>query len=322
MSKSVKKCAAATAALSVMSAALLTGCGGDSGGGSGEAGNSSGKKAVRMDKKIHDSLPKKIKDAGRMTVVMNGSSLPYWKSTPGKEGQYTGVGAELMQALGQVMGVKVNHVAIPDISAAVASVSSKRYAFAFAPYGDSVGGENERPGVEFVDVVQEVVPFLVEKGNPKKVNGLDELCGIKLAAQVNGGAYERAVEQAKKCKSKGKPKLDIVGVTGVPNGILAVRSKRADAFFSSGAPLFHAEAQSGGKLEVVGEEAANGFDGLFQGAVLPKDSELTQPVLKGFEKLFADGTYERIMKKAGLEREILDKPGVNLYSKWLAKHEG
>lgn len=318
MNETVKKCAAVTAFLSV--ALLTAACGGepaDDGKGQGPA-----PKQQAMDKRIHASLPKKIRDAGKMTVVMNGSSLPYWKTTPGKKGTYTGAGAELMRAVAEVMGVKVNYVAIPDISAAVASISSERYAFAFAPYGDSVGGPNERPGVEFVDVVQEVVPFLVRNGNPEKVKSLDTLCGIKLAAQVNGGAYERAVDQAEKCESEGKPKLDIVGVTGVPNGILAVRSKRADAFFSSGAPLYHAVAQSKGQMEVVGDDEANGFEGLFQGAVLPKDSKLTDPVLKSFQKLFKNGTYQRIMRNWDLDREIMDKPGVNLYAKWLAENEG
>lgn len=275
---------------------------------------------VSMDSSIHESLPKSIRDAGEMTVVMNGTSLPYWQKTPGKQGEYRGAGAEMMQAVAKVMGVNVKFVAIPDISGAIASISSKRYAFAFAPYGDSVGGPNERPGVEFVDVVQEVVPFLVKAGNPKGVSSLNTLCGIKLAAQVNGGAYEKAVDQAKKCRKQGKD-LQIVGVTGTPNGILAVRSGRADAFFSSGAALFYAAKSSKGQLEVAGADHDNGYAGLFQGAVLPKGSPLTQPLLKSFQKLFDNGTYDKIMKKWGLEREIMDKPAVNAYADWLSKQD-
>lgn len=291
--------------------ASLTACGSD-------ATTSAG--TAEVDKSIHSALPKKIRDAGTMTIVMNGSNLPWWKSTPGREGAYEGAGAELMQAVADTMGVKVKYVAIPDISGAVASIASERYAFAFAPYGDSVGKPDGRPGVEFVDVVNEVVPFLVQKGNPKSVKSLDSVCDIKLAAQVNGGAYERAEEQAAKCKAKGKI-LEIVGVNSVPNGVLAVRSRRADAFFSSGAALYYAEKQSKGKLEVVGADSPNGFEGLFQGAVLPKDSALTEPLLRSFQKLFDDGTYEQIMKKWEMEEEIIDKPGVNLYSQWLAEQD-
>jgi polar amino acid transport system substrate-binding protein len=274
----------------------------------------------KADPAIHDSLPAKIKKKGSMTVVMNGANLPWWEEKPGKTGEYKGAGAELMTAVAEVMGVKVEFVAIPDISGAVAAIASERYAFAFAPYGDSVGKPDARPGVEFVDVVQENVPFLVKKGNPEKVQSLDTVCGIKLAAQVNGGAYELAVAQAKKCKAKGDD-LTIVGVTGPPNGVLAVRSGRADAFFSSGAALYYAAEQSKGQLEIAGENSPNGFEGLFQGAVLPKDSPMTQPLLKSFQKLFASGEYQRIMKKWDLDKEIVDEPGINMYSTWLAERE-
>lgn len=284
------------------------------------AGNPTGG-AVGENTAIHDALPASIRDAGQMTVVMTGTSLPWWEATPGKTGEYTGAGAELMKAVADVMGVKVDFVAIPDISGAIASISSKRYAYAFAPYGDTVGGPKERPGVEFVDVVREVVPFLVKKGNPKGVSSLDQLCGITLAAQVNGSAYRLAQAQADKCKKEGKS-LNVLGVTGSPNGVLAVRSGRADAFFSSGAGLYYAAKTSNGQLEVVGADHANGFEGLFQGAVLPKRSEMTQPLLKSFEVLFQDGTYEQIMKKYGLDREIMDKPAVNAYATWLSTHKG
>jgi polar amino acid transport system substrate-binding protein len=56
------------------------------------------------------------------------------------------------------------------------------------------------------------------------------------------------------------------------------------------------------------------------GALLPKGSDLTQPLLRSFQKLFDDGTYETIMRKWGLDAEIIEKPGINLYATWLAEH--
>ena len=37
---------------------------------------------------------------------------------------------------------------------------------------------------------------------------------------------------------------------------------------------------------------------------------------KAFEKIIQTGDYARIMKKYGLEREMLDKPGINLFAVW------
>jgi polar amino acid transport system substrate-binding protein len=269
-----------------------------------------------MVQEIHDALPQKIQDAGEMTVVISGANPPWWVTEPGKTGEYTGAGAQFMERIGEIMGVEIKIAAVPDISGAFAAIGSERYAFGFFPYADSVGGPRERPGAEFVDVLQEVVPFLVTKGNPENVTSMDELCGVTVAALVNAAPYKVAEAQKLKCEAKGET-LDVLGATNVPNGVLAVRSGRADAFFTGGASLFYAAKESGGELEVVGEDAGNGFDGQFMGALLTKDSPLTQPVLDSFQILFDNGEYEAIMKEWGLDREMIEKPGVNLYAEWL-----
>ena len=269
-----------------------------------------------MVQEIHDALPQKIKDAGKMTVVISGTNPPWWITDPGKVGEYTGAGAEMMDRISEIMGVEIEIAAVPDISGAFAAISSERYAFGFFPYADSVGGPRERPGAEFVDVLQEVVPFLVPKGNPDGITSMDELCGVTVAALVNAAPYKVAEAQKAKCEAKGET-LDVLGATNVPNGILAVRSGRADTFFTGGASLFYAAKESNGELEVVGEDAGNGFEGQFMGALLHKGSALTQPLLDSFQILFDNGEYESIMKEFGLDREMIDKPGVNLYAEWL-----
>ncbi len=268
---------------------------------------------------IHDALPQSIQDAKELTIVISGANPPWWVTDPGKVGGYTGAGAQLMERVSEIMGIDIKVAAVPDISGAFAAISSERYAFGFFPYADSIGGPRERPGAEFVDVVQEVVPFLVLKGNPKKVSSMDKLCGVTVAALVNAATYKAAEAQKIKCEEKGET-LDVLGATSVPNGVLAIRSGRADAFFTGGASLFYAAKESKGELEVVGDEFGNGFEGQFMGALLTKDSALTQPLLASFQILFDSGEYETIMKEWGLDREILDKPGVNLYSEWLKEN--
>lgn len=297
-----------------LAAALLASCGG-----ADAAEEPAGASSKVMDESIHNALPANIRDDGVMKVVISGPNPPWWVTTPGKQGDYEGAGAELMDAVGKIMGVDVEIVAVPDISGAFAAISAKRYAFGFFPYADSVGGPRERPGAEFVDVLQEVVPFLVKSGNPKGVASMDTLCDVTVAALVNAATYKVASAQAEKCRAGGKD-LTVLGVKSVPDGILALKSGRADTFFTGGASLFHAAKTSNGELEVVGEKAGNGFGQQFMGALLPKGSELSQPLLQSFQKLFDDGQYETIMRKWGLDAEIIDKPGVNLYSAWLAKH--
>src|SRR5689334_17332725 len=100
---------ARTAALAV-ALTLAAGCGG------GPAPGTAGARSDRLVPAIHAALPAKIRDAGELQVVISGPNPPWWTTTPGRQGAYTGAGAELMDAVGQVMGVDVRIVSVPDVS--------------------------------------------------------------------------------------------------------------------------------------------------------------------------------------------------------------
>ncbi|MEV3871767.1 transporter substrate-binding domain-containing protein [Streptomyces sp. NPDC049906] len=270
-------------------------------------------KATRaaVDQALHEALPQRVRTAGKLVVVMPGVNPPWWK----KDGsRYTGAAAELTERLGEVLGVRMEYVPVNDLAGAFAAVASGRYDAGFNPYGDTGKATN----VELVDVVREIVPFLVPRGNPKKINTLGDMCGRSVAAlgpAGMGSAYQVLTDQSKTCVKEGKKAVNIVPLKSVPEGVLAVKSRRADAFFASGAPLSFYAAGSDGALELAGKESANGFDNLYQGMILPVKSPLTPTVLAAFQKLFDNGEYERIMKQHGLTDQLIDAPGVDLARK-------
>jgi polar amino acid transport system substrate-binding protein len=73
--------------------------------------------------------------------------------------------------------------------------------------------------------------------------------------------------------------------------------------------------QANGQLELTGTGQKNGFDDLFQGAVVPKGSPLGEVLRDGIKELMDNGTYAAIMKKWGLELNMIDAPGINLAGK-------
>lgn len=261
---------------------------------------------LEMVKELNDRLPADIKAAGKMTSVNNGSFPPY-EIVTGTE--MTGASADLTDALGQVLGIKIDHATVGGLPALLAGVNSNRYQFAFGPVGDFKSREEAN---DFVNWVQEFVVFAVQKGNPKGITSLDTACGQRIAVMA-GGSAERVIQsQSEKCKTDGKEAVAVQSYTDQPASILAVRSKRADAFFSSQAPLTYFVSQANGQLELTGVGEKNGFDSLYQGAVVPKGSPLG-PLLKDAVKVLMDnGTYATIMKKWGLENNMLKEPGINL----------
>ncbi|MCR4268081.1 ABC transporter substrate-binding protein [Nitratireductor sp. ZSWI3] len=262
--------------------------------------------ALEKDEALHARLPEAIRTAGKMISVNNGSFPPY-EIVTGTE--MSGASADLTDALGQVLGVEIEHETVGGLPALLAGVNSGRYQFAFGPVGDFKSREEAN---DFVDWVQEYVVFAVHKGNPKGIASLDTACGNRIAVMA-GGSAERVIKaQNDKCQADGKAAIEVQSYTDQPSSILSVRSRRADAFFSSQAPLTYFVSQANGQLELSGVGQSNGFDSLFQGAVVPKGSPLAETLKDGIQILMDNGTYAAIMKKWGLENNMIKEPGINL----------
>jgi polar amino acid transport system substrate-binding protein len=264
--------------------------------------------SIKLDvnKALHDRLPEDIKSAGKMISVNNGSFPPY-EIVTGTD--MTGASADLTDALGQVLGVKIEHATVGGLPALLAGVNAGRYQFAFGPIGDY---KDREAASDFVDWVQEFVVFATLKGNPKGIGSLDTSCGQRISVMA-GGSAERVIKaQSDKCKADGKEPVEVQSYTDQPASILAVRSKRADAFFSSQAPLTYFVSQANGQLELTGVGQKNGFEDIFQGAVVPKGSPLGPLFVDAIKVLMDNGTYAAIMKKWGLENNMIKQPGLNL----------
>jgi polar amino acid transport system substrate-binding protein len=259
-----------------------------------------------VNEQLRARLPENIRAEGKMISVNNGSFPPY-EIVTGTE--MTGASDDLTEAIGQLLGVKIEHATVGGLPALLTGVNSGRYQFAFGPVGDFKSREEAN---DFVDWVQEFVVFAVQKGNPKAITSLDTACGNRIAVMA-GGSAERVIQvQAEKCKADGKEPIVVQSYTDQPSSILAVRSKRAEAFFSSQAPLTYFVSQANGQLELTGVGQKNGFENLYQGAVVPKGSPLGPLLLDAIKVLMENGTYAAIMKKWGLENNMIKEPGINL----------
>lgn len=266
--------------------------------------------SAQVDQALRAKLPKAVLDSGKMISVNSGSFPPY--EIIGDNHSMTGASAELSDALGALLGIKIEHETVNGLAAILAGIKSGRYQLASGPIGDF---PERQENVDFVDFVQEFVVFAVQSGNPKGIKTLADACGSRIAVMAAGSAEKVIKQQAQACTDGGKPAIEVQSFPDQPASILAVRSKRSDAFFSSQAPLTYFVQQTNGQLELAAVGQPNGFDNLYQGTVVPKGSELTQVVLAGYQKLFENGTYAAIMKKWGLENNMLKAPGVNLAGK-------
>ncbi|TKB80833.1 MAG: ABC transporter substrate-binding protein [Mesorhizobium sp.] len=250
-------------------------------------------------------LPEEIRTAGKITAVNNGSFPPY-EIVTGTE--LSGATRDISDAIGQLLGVEVDHASVAGLPALLSGINAGRYQFAMGPVGDYPDRQKSN---DFIDWVREYVVFAVEKGNPQDITSLDTACGKRIAVMSGGSAEKVIKQQAQKCTEGGKPAVEVQSFTDQPSSILAVRSKRSDAFFSSQAPLTYFVEQAKGQLELSGVGQANGFKDIYQGAVVKKGSPLGGVLLDAFKILMKNGTYAAVMKKWGLEKNMIDAPGIN-----------
>lgn len=266
--------------------------------------------AQAVDEALRARLPEDIRASGELVSVNSGSFPPYEIVIDSHT--LKGASADLAEALGQLLGLRVRHETVSGLSAELAGIKSGRYQLAMGPVGDFPDREG---AVDFVDFVQEFVVFAVHKGNPEAITSLEDTCGKHIAVMAAGSAERVIKAQSDACKAAGKPAVDVQSYTDQPTSILAVRSNRADAFFSSQAPLTFFVQQANGELELSAVGKHNGFNDLYQGSVVGKDSPLGGVLLDAYKKLFENGTYALIMKKWGLDNNMLASPGLNLAGK-------
>ncbi|MER9060766.1 ABC transporter substrate-binding protein [Mesorhizobium sp. M0633] len=261
------------------------------------------KQSVNED--LRARLPEEIRAAGKITAVNNGSFPPY-EIVTGTE--LSGATKDISDAIGLLLGVEIDHASVAGLPALLSGINAGRYQFAMGPVGDYPDRQKSN---DFIDWVREYVVFAVEKGNPEGITSLDTACGKRIAVMSGGSAEKVIKQQAQKCTEGGKPAVEVQSFTDQPSSILAVRSKRSDAFFSSQAPLTYFVEQAKGQLELAGVGQANGFKDIYQGAVVKKGSPLGGVLLDAFKILMKNGTYAAVMKKWGLEKNMLDAPGIN-----------
>ncbi len=260
----------------------------------------------QLNEKLRAMLPESIRERGYIVAVNWGSYPPYEIVMSPTE--LEGASAELATAFGELFGVEMKHQTVSGLAAMLAGFDAGRFDMAIGPSGDF---PDRRGKIDFIDWVKEYVAFAVPHGNPKNIGSLEDVCGLRIAVMAAGSAERVLKAKAQECETSGKP-VQVQSFPDQNTSILAVRSGRSDGFFSGQAPLTYFVSQSSSQLGLAAASLPNGFGDIYQGTIAPKGSPLSAALLAGFEVLFENGTYEAVMKKWGLEGNMLPKPGINL----------
>ncbi|TWF97953.1 ABC transporter substrate-binding protein [Kitasatospora viridis] len=285
---------AALAAALTATAALTAGCG--SSGSSGGTGAKPGASAIPAPSAVASLaalVPADVKAGGKLVVATDASYAPNEFKDAG--GNIVGMDVDLAKAIAQTLGLTAD-VQNATFDSIIPGMTAKKYQMSLSSFTDT---KDREASVDMVTYFSAGTGTAVKKGNPSKVDPTD-LCGKKVAVQTG-------TTQADEIKNTLNPACQKAGKPTIPNDgdkfdlqtdvTTALVSGRDDAMLADSPVVDYAVQQTGGQLQTLGDVT----DTAPYGVVLPKGTDLTKAVQGAVQALMADGTYQAILTKWGVQ---------------------
>jgi polar amino acid transport system substrate-binding protein len=281
-------------------AVVLAACGssGDNGGSSTTKGKIP---AVTKDSKVAAELPAAVKQKGTLSAAADASYPPNEFLKPGSK-KIIGFDADLADALGKVMGVKLNLQNV-TFDAIIPGMASKKYDLGISSFTDT--REREKT-VDFVTYFEAATSFFGRKSGAPKINGLADLCGHTVAAEKGTTQVDDATAQGKKCKKAGKPGVKVLAFPDQNGANLALSSSRAEVGMAD-SPVASYQVLHTGQFKLLGKD----YGPFPYGIALQKGSGLGKPLQDALKALIKNGAYAAILKKWDIQRGAIKTPKIN-----------
>ncbi|NSC23841.1 ABC transporter substrate-binding protein [Streptomyces albus subsp. chlorinus] len=289
-------------ALAVSGALLLAGCGDQTDGAQGGGGAGSG---------LNAKLPQKIRDKG---VIQVGTDAAY-KPMEYKEGaDIVGLDVDLANAMGKKLGVRFQFTN-GTFDGLITSMQTGRFDMIMSAMTDTKDrqeglddkGKKAGKGVDFVDYLSAGSSILVRKGNPEKIDSVDQMCGRKVATQRGTTSHEILKKQTRKCVGDGKGKIDVEAYDTDDEARVRLKTGAVVADVSD-FPVAANAAKTGGDFEVVGDQMESAPYGM---AVSKDNRELRDALRAALDAIIEDGSYKQALEKWGVQDGGVKKAAIN-----------
>lgn len=274
-------CTRVAAAVALVTATALTGCG------SPDAGIPTSAKSPSSAAPLFSKLPPAYQQSKTIKVGSDISYAPMeYYDTDGTT--ILGFDKDLTDALSAKLGVTFdwNNATFDGL---ITQLTSKKIDIIVSGMSDT---KTRQAKVDFVDYYQAGAMILVKKGNPAQITKLADLCGRTIAVQRGTTQEGYAQEQSKTCSSP----ITILSFDRETEAMLQVKNGRAVAGLQDyPVATYNARTSGGGNdFEVVGEQIQAGPLGI---AVGKDNTGLRDALKEGVQSLIDDGSYAKLVAK-------------------------
>lgn len=285
----------------IAAVATLTACS-SSEGTSGAESSAATSAAASVDPALAALVPEDIASAGKIIVGTDTSYAPVnFLAEDGKTIQ--GIDIDVLNAVAAKLGLTVEYVSAP-FDSIISAVGSGKYdvgasAFTINPERMEV--------VNMTSYMMAGTQWATAVGNPKSVDP-ENACGLVVAVQKGTVQVDDVTARSKKCTDAGKEAIQIDQYQGQDQATASVASAKSDAMLADSPIVAYAVAQSGGKIEALGDI----YDSAPYGWVTAKnDTAMAEALAKAAAAAKADGSYEAALQKWGAEAGAVSEFVVN-----------
>ncbi|MCQ4208089.1 ABC transporter substrate-binding protein [Streptomyces longispororuber] len=247
-------------------------------------------------------LPAGVRERGRLKIAVsvggnppNSTYLPDGKTIVGQD-------IDFANAVGKVLGIELDQE-VASFEAILPALDSGKYDLGTGNFGVT---DERRRTIDFVTYINDGQGFAVRKDSDlKKVTDLKQLCGLNVATGA-GTTFEATLEQNKGiCEKAGEKAYDVKTYAESSAVWSSLQQGRSDVVMSTINGLRYAVAQQEG-LRFLNE-----FHRLDVGFAFKKGTPLAPAFRAAVNKLIADGTYARILKKWGTTPSAIAKSRIS-----------
>ncbi|MGO9487759.1 MAG: ABC transporter substrate-binding protein [Solirubrobacteraceae bacterium] len=286
----------------VLAMLVLAGCGSSSSTSSSTTTTTASSGSNAAVASIVALVPATIKSKGTLNVATEAQYAPNEFIAPDGH-TIIGMDADLVKALGEVMGLKTNMINA-NFETIIPGLAAGRYDLGVSSFTDTK--EREKT-VDFVTYFSAGISFYAKVSANPGVTTVADLCGKTVAVEKGTVEQEESEKQSKACTKAGKASVTILSFPGQNAVNLAVSSGRAQLGMADSPVVAYQIKQSNGQFHLIGKSYAFAPYGI----AIPKTSGMTTPVLAAMKELVANGTYMQILTKWGVQAGAITTPVIN-----------
>jgi polar amino acid transport system substrate-binding protein len=223
-------------------------------------------------------------------IGTDGETPPYAMRDPKDFSQLIGLDTELAQAAFKCIGIPIEF----KLGAWSGQLPAVANGQTDAMWDTLYYSPERAQQMDFVVYSRAATGGMVQKGNPKHIMGLDDICGVRASAGLGTVEEAQFRQLSDKCVKDGKKAVEIVTFPDIPAGARLVMNDRADLLLINLGLVDQFVADNPDKLERSFMIVTNWKLGV---GVNKSNKELEQAIADALSAIRASGAEKAIYEK-------------------------